>query len=148
MGAVAESVQLLGDIVGVLTAQRRVAGGSVAVAHRGVAAGAGGHPGFRIPGAVDFLAQGERIGILLGTCPMARLARVVGGEIGQILVRQGVELPGHLGDLALSGLNVAKLLEQILFTDPGEIGKVGSGAGTLGAVAGRTASSFAWMIPY
>ena len=71
---------------------------------------------------------------------MARLARVVGGEIGQILVRQGVELPGHLGDLALSGLNVAKLLEQILFTDPGEIGKVGSGAGTLGAVAGRTGS--------
>ena len=67
----------------------------------------------------------------------------IGGHICQILIHLTIELPGHGGHQALTIANIPHLLQQIFFSQAGQLGK-GCGAVAICTVACATGNTFAF----
>src|SRR5690606_31722242 len=143
VGAVAftEIGQLLGYVLSVLATQFREAGSCQASAVRRMATGAGRHAFFQLAAAEQRFTTLDQLGI--GSTDTHLLAGEVGGDIGQILIAEVVQHTGHFNNLAIAGLDVVQLLEQVALALAGQLGEVWRGAVAIGAMAGTTDSDLA-----
>ena len=99
-----------------------------------VAGRAGRHVTLGNTAAIDRLAQRQqfRIGLAAG----ARLGRVIGGYVRQVLVGLAVQLARHGWHRAGAIANILQLLVQVLLTLAGQLGKGRHRAVSVGAMAG------------
>ena len=124
------------NVVGVLTAQRRIACRAVAVTCGAVAARTGWYLSLSDAGKVDLATQRHLVGICHTTS--TRLGVIKGCDVGEVLVRHIVDLPRHQRDRTTTITDILHLLQQILVAEPRQLGKRRHSTVTVYTVARHT----------